>query len=330
MSSPSDLPSFQKIVFFGTPEFAVPSLRVLAGAGRAPVLVVAQPARPAGRGKELREPPVAVAARELGLDVEQPARVRHPEFIERLRTLQPDLAVVVAFGQIFPQALLDVPRFGCLNVHASLLPRHRGAAPIQAAILAGDERTGVTTMRMTAGMDEGPMLLDASLAIGAHETAGELSVRLAELGAEQLLATLEALERGEIADRRQDDSLATYAGKVEKSVARIDWREPASRLALRLRAQTPWPGLETEFRGEVLKILELEARPGDGSAHEPGTVLALTHDGIAVSCGEAEVVRLGRVQRPGRRPVSAAEFSRATPNLSGTVLGRRDGGASTP
>lgn len=317
-------------MFFGTPEFAVPSLRALVRAGRAPLLVVAQPARPAGRGRELREPSVAVTARELGLPVEQPLRVRRPEFVERLRALEPDLAVVVAFGQIFPQALLDVPRYGCLNVHASLLPRHRGAAPIQAAILAGDERTGVTTMRMTAGMDEGPMLLDAELAIGPRETAGDLSIRLAELGAELLLATLEGLERGEIADRRQDDTRATYAGKVEKSAARIDWRESASRLALRLRAQTPWPGLETEFRGEVLKILELEARPGDGAAHEPGTVLAMTDDGITVSCGEAGVVRLGRVQRPGRRPVSAAEFSRAMHDLPGTVLGRTEGGASAP
>jgi methionyl-tRNA formyltransferase len=319
VSSSSALPSFRRIVFFGTPEFAVPSLRALVRAGRAPLLVVAQPARPAGRGKALREPPVAVTARELGLPVEQPVRVRRPEFVERLRALEPDLAVVVAFGQIFPQALLDVPRFGCLNVHASLLPRHRGAAPIQAAILAGDERTGVTTMRMTAGMDEGPMLLDASLAIGPRETAAELSVRLAELGAELLLATLEALERGEIADRRQDDSGATYAGKVEKSAARIDWRESASRLALRLRAQTPWPGLETGFRGEVLKVLELEADES-GPPGEPGTVLAIGGDGICVASGDGSVVWLRRVQRPGGRPVAAAEFARATPDLVGAVF----------
>ena len=267
----------------------------------------------------MREPPVALAARESGLSVEQPERVRRPEFIELLRTLEPDLAVVVAFGQIFPQALLDVPRFGCVNVHASLLPRHRGAAPIQASILAGDEETGVTTMRMTAGMDEGPMLLRASTSIGPAETAGELALRLADLGADLLVRTLDALERGAVADQEQDASLVTYAPKIDKWAARIDWQEPAARLLRRFRAQTPWPGLEASAGGEVVKLLELEGGSGP-TASDPGRVTEVGADSFEVACGEGTRLRIRRLQRPGRRPVSAAEFLRATTLEVGAAL----------
>src|SRR5947199_3215668 len=190
--------AIDRIVFFGTPEFAVPTLAALVGAGRAPVRVVTQPARRAGRGQQRQDPPVARWAREHGLPVMQPERVRDPAFLEEVAALNPDVAVVVAFGQIFPRALLDLPRHGCVNLHASLLPRWRGASPIQAALAAGDARTGVTTMKMDEGMDTGPILLEESVEIGPAETAGELGKRLAEKGARLMVRTIDLLERGEI------------------------------------------------------------------------------------------------------------------------------------
>jgi methionyl-tRNA formyltransferase len=310
----------RSIVFFGTPDFAVPTLRALHDAGRPISLVVAQPSRPAGRGRELREPPVVAAARALGLPFVQPERVRRPEFLERMRELAPDLAVVVAFGQIFPQALLDIPRFGCVNVHASLLPRHRGAAPIQAAILAGDAVTGVTTMRMTAGMDEGPMLLTAETPIGPRETAGQLAPRLAASGAALLVRTLDALERGGLEAVEQDVAAATYAPKIEKDAARIRWQETAAALDRRFRAQSPWPGLEATIRGETVKLLGVEPLPAPpeiavAMPAPPGTVVAVSVVGLGSLdvVTSAGVLRVTSLQRPGRRPVSAAEFLRAVP-----------------
>jgi methionyl-tRNA formyltransferase len=311
----------RSIVFFGTPDFAVPTLRALVAAGRSPVLVVAQPSRPAGRGRELRDPAVVVAAREFGLPFVQPERVRRPEFLDRMRELAPDLAVVVAFGQIFPQSLLDIPRSGCVNVHASLLPRHRGAAPIQASILAGDAVTGVTTMRMTAGMDEGPMLLTAETPIGRGETAGELAPRLADLGADLLVRTLGELERGRLEAVEQDAAAVTYAPKIDKAAARIDWRESAAALERRFRAQSPWPGLETTVRGETVKVLQVEPRVA-GFSLAPGTIVEVstTEQGAIDVATSADILRVTMLQRPGRRPVSAAEFLRAVPLAAGETL----------
>lgn len=313
------VPALSRIVFFGTPEFAVPTLAALAAAGRAPVAAVAQPARPAGRGGQLAQPPVARRAHELGIPVLQPEKVRSPDFLAALRELAPDAAVVVAFGQIFPPELLALPPAGCINLHASLLPRHRGAAPIQAAIAQGDRTTGVTTMLMEAGLDSGPILLQEELAIGPRETAGELAPRLAELGARATVETLDRLARGEIVPRPQDASLATYAPRLSRASGLADWSLPAPALFDRLRAYTPWPGMASELRGERVKILWGEPlaaadAPAAGGASDaaPGTLLGIAGKGegarLAVACGAATLFGIARLQLPGRPPRAAADF----------------------
>ena len=301
----------ERIVFFGTPQFAVPALEALVETGRRPLLVVAQPARRAGRGQALRQPPVAQRALTLGLEVEQPERVAEASFLERLGGLALDLAVVVAYGQIFPAALLELPAHGCVNVHASLLPAWRGAAPIQAAIAAGERETGVTTMLMERGLDTGPILLQQSTPIGARETAPELSARLATLGAGLLVRTLEAMERGLVTARPQEPGLATYAPRLTREAAQVDWRSSAAGLDARLRAQTPWPGLETSLGGVAVKLLAAEVWPEPAPmGTEPGAVLGMARERLLVACGDGAVLAVERLQRPGRRPVDAAEFWR--------------------
>ncbi len=296
------------LVFFGTPEFAVPTLAALVAAGRSPRLVVTQPARAVGRGRQMHEPPVAAWARRHGLAVEQPERVKDEAFLGRLRELAPDLVVVVAFGQIFPRALLELPRQGCVNVHASLLPRWRGAAPIQAAIAAGDRVTGVTTMSMTPGLDSGPMLLREETAIGERETAGELAARLAAMGARLLVRTVEALERGDLVPQPQDETRATYAPRLRREDARVDWSLDAEAIAARWRAYTPWPALESTLRGDAVKLAQVRAAalPANGAA--PGELLGLGDGGVRVACGSGTVVEIGALQRAGRRPLAARDF----------------------
>lgn len=294
-----------KLVFFGTPDFAVPTLAALVADGRAVDLVVSQPARPKGRGRRLAEPPVAAWARNQGLEVVQPERVRSAAFMDRLAALAPDVAVVVAFGQIFRQPLLDLPRLGCINVHASLLPRWRGAAPIQAAITQGDAETGVTTMRMEAGLDSGPMLLRAATPIGPHETAPELSARLADLGARLMVDTLAGLERGDLHPQGQDDAAVTLAPRLTKADAAVDWRRSASSLYARWRGQTPWPGLVATQGDRALKLVAVRSVPHGVADAPPGTVVGCAQGGVEVACGEGSVLRLERVQRPGRQAVPA-------------------------
>jgi methionyl-tRNA formyltransferase len=301
------MPGLDRILFFGTPDFAVPTLAALVAAERSPVRVVTQPARPAGRGRRTQEPPVASWARERGLEVTQPERVRSPAFLEAAAALAPDLAVVVAFGQIFPRALLDLPRHGCVNLHASLLPRWRGASPIQAAIAAGDARTGVTTMIMEEGLDSGPILLQEETEIGAAETAGELSRRLAEMGGGLMVRTLERLERGDLEPRPQPAAGVIYAPRLSRDSGRIDWRLEARQIADRLRAYTPWPGLTAELRGEPVKVVAAEIADGNGAA-EPGTVLGLRGGRLAVACGGGTALGLSELQRPGKRALRAADF----------------------
>jgi methionyl-tRNA formyltransferase len=299
-----------RTVFFGTPEFSIPTLAAMNGAGYAPALVVAQPDRPAGRGRRLVAPPVARWARQEGLPLAQPESVREPAFIARLQELAPDVAVVVAFGQIFRQLLLCLPRHGCINLHASLLPAYRGAAPIQAAIAAGDRSSGVSTMLMRRGLDSGPVLFQESLAIGPQENADELAPRLARLGAELTLRTLAALSRGEWAPQAQDDSAATYAPRLCKGDGIIDWNLPARRIYDRLRAYTPWPGVSSTLRGQAVKILHaipLESQPEFPGAI-PGAILGLRDDALRVACGDGTILLLERVQRPGKSPVSARDF----------------------
>ena len=289
-----------RLVFFGTPEFSVPTLAALVDAGLAPLLVVSQPARPVGRGRKLRDPPVAAWAREHGLNLEQPEKVRGKAFLAGLRDLDPEVAVVVAFGQIFRRPLLELPELGCVNLHASLLPRYRGAAPIQAAIAAGESVTGVTTMRMERGLDSGPILLQEEVEIGPGETTAELAPRLARLAA------------GDIVPRPQNDELATYAPMIRKSDGVVDWRRPADEIWNLLRAYTPWPGLVSELRGKPVKILRGRPNPpqnvADGAAPEPGSILGRAGDRMLVACGEATIFALERIQLPGKKPISALDF----------------------
>jgi len=308
----------ERIAFFGTPEFALPTLQALCAAGRAPEVVVTQPDRPAGRGQEVREGAVARWARGEGLRVLQPVRVREEAFLSVVGEMGLDLAVVAAFGQIFPQALLDLPRLGCVNVHASLLPRHRGAAPAQAAILAGDEVTGVSTMVMEAGLDTGPVLLQASTRLGGRETAGELLPRLAHLGAALLLETVARMEIGGVVPQPQDDAGATVAPRLTKADGRADWSLPAEVLDRRLRGLSPWPGLTAEWRGAPVRLLA--ASPVEEETREAaGTAIGVREGVLLVACGSGSVLALERLQRPGRRAVSGAEFA----NGERLVVGER-------
>ena len=305
------MPDVAPLVFFGTPEFAVPTLAALAGAGYVPALVVSQPAKPVGRGRKEQDPPVARWAREHGLPVEQPERVRDPAFLARMREIAPAVAVVVAFGQIFPRDLLSLPRHGCINLHASLLPRWRGAAPIQAVLAAGETRTGATTMQMEAGLDTGPILLQEEIEIGPAETAGELSQRLAAAGAGLMVRTLETLAAGTLVARPQDDALATYAPRLTRESGRVDWTRDAREIGHRLRAYTPWPGLTAELRGEPVKLVEVEPLEEETS-ESPGSFLGLrggSPGALAVACGGGSVLAVRALQRPGRKPLRAADFA---------------------
>jgi methionyl-tRNA formyltransferase len=303
------MPPVERVVFFGTPAIAVPTLAALCDAGRSPVLVVTQPARPAGRGKQLRQPPVAEWALERGLDVMQPERVREPSFVASLEALHPDVAVVAAFGQIFPVTLLELFPQGCINLHTSLLPRHRGAAPIQAAIAAGDPVTGVTSMLMERGLDTGPMLLQREVAIGAHEEAGELSERLAALAAEVAIDTLVGIEAGDLTPRPQANELATHAPSLTREDGVVDWSLPAEVIERRGRAFSPWPGIATVFRDESIKLLEVEVGERAEEPAEPGTFLGLSSDSLRVACGEDSVLDVVRLQRPGKKGVGGRDFA---------------------
>ena len=309
-----------RIVFAGTPEFAVPPLEALHAAGHHLAAVYTQPDRPAGRGQALTASPVKRRALEFGLPVEQPATLKAEPAVQRLRDYAPDLMVVVAYGLILPQAVLDVPRLGCWNIHASLLPRWRGAAPIQRAILAGDALTGITIMQMDAGLDTGPMLLVREVPIGPGETAGGLHDRLSRAGAEAIVAAVSEWQAGRLTARPQPGEGATYAAKLRKEEARIDWTLPAAAIERQVRAFNPWPVAETTWDGRQLRIWEAEcepaATPGDAA---PGTVLETGSGRIVVATGDGGL-RLRRVQVAGRRAVSAAEFLNAQP-LAGARLG---------
>jgi methionyl-tRNA formyltransferase len=309
-----------RIVFAGTPQFAVPALDALHGGGHELVAVYTQPDRPAGRGQTLSASPVKRRALELGLAVEQPESLRSPAAVDRLRALGADLMVVVAYGLILPQAVLDVPRLGGWNIHASLLPRWRGAAPIQRAILAGDTCTGITIMQMEAGLDTGPMLLVRETPIGPREHAGALHDRLAVLGAEAIIAAIDAWQAGRLSPRPQPAAGATYAQKIRKEEARIDWAQPAVAIDAQVRAFDPWPVAETTWDGRQLRIWQAEPEPAaERAGATPGTVLESTDGRIVVATG-AGALRLQQVQVAGRRAMSAAEFLNAN-TLAGVRLG---------
>lgn len=295
-----------RIVFAGTPEFALASLEALVRAGVTPLAVLTQPDRPAGRGKKLTASPVRRFALTRQIPVWQPTTLKDPDVLARLRELEPDLLIVAAYGLLLPQAILNVPRLGCLNVHASLLPRWRGAAPIQAAILHGDDETGISLMQMEAGLDTGPVFARASLPIGANETAGKLHDRLAVLGGELLLDCLSAVLTETLTAMPQVEAEATYAAKIRTPDARLVWSQSAVELQRVIRAYNPVPGARFEYRGEVIKCWQAEIAAGGGDP--AGQILAAGKDGIVVACGDGSL-RLTQLQRPGRRRVSAAELT---------------------
>jgi methionyl-tRNA formyltransferase len=311
-----------RAVFFGTPEFAVPSLEALLSVASVP-LAVTQPDRPVGRHSAPRPSPVARRSSEAGIPVEKPARLRgDAELLARLRAAAPDVGVVVAYGRILPAEILAVPRLGFVNVHASLLPRHRGAAPVQAALLAGDTETGVVTMRVVEQLDAGPLYLARRVPIRPTDDAGLLSHRLARDGAELLVETLQALERGVLEPVAQSGE-PTYSRPLRREDGEVDWGAPAAEIARKLRAFTPWPGLFTFLGTERLKLLAAEEVAGT-APFEPG-VLAGAGGEPVVGAGAGTALRLRRVQKEGRTPVSGAEFLRGLSQLPAR-LGRSPGG----
>ncbi|NDE00856.1 MAG: methionyl-tRNA formyltransferase [Gammaproteobacteria bacterium] len=308
-----------RIVFAGTPEFAVPPLAALCASRHSVVGVLTQPDRPAGRGRKLGTSAVKDFALQHDLPLAQPLSLRAAEGREPLLHWQPEVIVVVAYGLILPLEVLSLPRFGCLNIHASLLPRWRGAAPIQRAILAGDEYTGVTLMQMDVGLDTGPMLLQRRVPIDADTDSLTLHATLARLGAEALLETLEGLEAGTLSAQPQPSSGVTYASKIDKAEARIDWRQDAIDIARRVRAFRPWPIAETTQRGEQVRIHEAvvldDSAVGRLAGTAPGTLLGLHADRLVVACGR-DCLGVGVLQRAGRRSVTAREFANTAAALT--------------
>ena len=298
--------SIPRIVFAGTPEFALASLTALVDAGHSVVAVYTQPDRPAGRGRRVTASPVKRFAEERGIAVLQPETLRDKAAALELAALQPDVLIVAAYGLILPQNVLDIPTHGCLNVHASVLPRWRGAAPIQAAILSADKTTGVSLMRMTAGLDCGPVFSESVIAIGKNESAGELHDRLAVLGGELLVKDLPRILGGDISPAPQDESLATYAAKIQKQDAELDWTLSADELQRRIRAYNPVPGAFF-FSGNEVRVKVWQASVVPGINASPGAVVQYDADGIVIACGR-DGLQLESLQLPGKRRAPAHEF----------------------
>ena len=312
-----------RIVFAGTPEFAAEHLKALLASPHQLLAVYTQPDRPAGRGQKLMPSPVKQLALQHEIAVYQPQTLRDPAAQAELAALKPDLLVVVAYGLILPQVVLDIPRLGCINSHASLLPRWRGAAPIQRAIQAGDAESGVTVMQMEAGLDTGPMLLKISTPISADDTGGSLHDRLAELGPPTVLQAIDGLAGGSLRGEVQNDSLATYAHKLNKDEALLDWSRPAVELERLIRAFNPWPICHSSLNGAPLKVLaaQLVTEPGAGRG-APGEILAASKDGLTVACADG-ALRLTRLQLPGGKALNFADLfnSRREQFAVGSLLG---------
>ncbi|MDY0205224.1 MAG: methionyl-tRNA formyltransferase [Pseudomonas sp.] len=308
-----------RIVFAGTPEFAASHLQALLDTEHSVVAVYTQPDRPSGRGQKLTPSAVKQLALEHDIPVLQPVNLRSPEAQSELADFNADLMVVVAYGLILPQVILDTPRLGCINSHASLLPRWRGAAPIQRAIEAGDSESGITVMQMEAGLDTGPMLLKISTAIQTTDTGGSLHDRLATLGPDAVLQTIQGLSEGSLTAEKQLDGLATYAHKLNKQAALIDWQRPASELDCQIRAMYPWPICHTTLAGETLKVHAVELADGEG---QPGEILSADREGLLVACGE-QALRLTHLQLPNGKALAFRDLLNSKKDLfqAGQVLG---------
>ncbi len=308
-----------KIIFAGTPEFAATALATLLGSEHQVVAVYTQPDRPAGRGRKLQPSPVKVLAEAHGIEVRQPEKLKDPQDQAALAALGADLMVVVAYGLLLPQAVLDAPRLGCINIHASLLPRWRGAAPIQRSILAGDEESGVTIMQMEAGLDTGPMLHVLKTPILLDDTGGSLHDRLAELGARALMESLSGIADGSLQPQRQDDSLATYAKKLDKQESMIDWSQSAVAIDRQVRAFNPWPVAQCLFEEKIMRLWSTRPLHDESPAGAaPGSVVSAGKAGIDVATGE-NLLRILELQMPGKRVMSAADFLNAH-QIDGMVL----------
>ncbi|MEW6324237.1 MAG: methionyl-tRNA formyltransferase [Nitrospirota bacterium] len=308
-----------RIVFMGTPAFAVPSLEALAGNG-AELHVITAPDRPKGRGQTIAASPVNAAAQRLGLPVLQPERVRAPEAIDQIRALRPELIVVVAFGQILPKALLQIPPRGCINVHASLLPAYRGAAPIQWAIIRGETRTGVTIMLMDEGMDTGPILMQEAVEIGPEERAGQLMERLSRVGAALLMNALDPWMHGALTPAAQDHAAGTYAPSLKKSDGEIVWDQSAREIINLIRGTDPWPGAWTSHGDQPWRIWRAASAPRQPGQWAPGTITAIHKESLEVAAGAGSVM-IQELQIPNRRKMTVAEFLAGHPLKVGATLG---------
>ena len=307
-----------RIIFMGTPEFAVPPLRAMAEGGYDVILAVTQPDKARDRGKKVQFTPVKAAALEYGIEVAQPERVKNnDEFLDRIKQLAPDLIIVAAYGKILPKVLLEIPRLRCINIHASLLPRFRGAAPIQRSIIEGDRETGVTLMDMEEGLDTGDMIAKSATEIGRKD-ADQLHDELSQMGADLLMEYLPKIASGDIAPEKQDDSLSCYAPMLTKEEGRVDFSQSADRIERLVRGMGSWPGVTADFEGRSMKIKAAEIIPETSDA-EPGTILSADREGLRVACGEG-ILLITKLQMPGKRAMSAEDYLRGNKIEKGIIL----------
>lgn len=308
-----------KIVFMGTPDFAVPTLKKIYSSGFKIPLVITQPDRKKGRGKKLQAPPVKITAEELGLNVQQPISINEQSILDLLKVIEPDVIVVVAYGQIISKEILELPKYGCINVHASLLPQYRGAAPINWAIINGEEVTGVTIMQMDEGLDTGDILAQKSIVININQTLGDIHDKLSELGADKMIEVLNKLPDG-IDNIPQEQSLAGYAQKIEREIEKIDWTKSAFEIHNLIRGLSPWPGAYTRLSDENIKVWTSEIVSLHGSKEKPGTIVKVDSiEGVDVQAGQG-IVRLLELQVPGKKRLVVSEFLKGKPIQEGLTL----------
>lgn len=308
-----------RIVFMGTPDFAVPVLEALCDAGHEVAAVVTQPDKPRGRGKEMQYTPVKESALERGIEVYQPVKVKDEAFVQILKEINPDVIVVVAFGQILPSAILHMPKYGCINVHASLLPKYRGAAPIQWVIIDGEKETGITTMQMDEGLDTGDMMLKAVISIDEKETGGSLHDKLAGIGGTLIVDTLKQVEEGSIVLEKQDDSKSNYAKMLNKKLGRIDFEKSAEEIERLIRGLNPWPSAYTSLNGKTLKIWDADVRK-EKTDIPPGEIIEVTNDEIIVSTGDGVLI-INELQLEGKKRMDTESFLRGYKVEKGEKLG---------